>query len=43
MESLANELEPEDRSTAEERLERLKHWLKRSDSMLPSLLKFLVK
>jgi DNA-binding transcriptional regulator GbsR (MarR family) len=25
MESLANELEPEDRSTAEERLERLKH------------------
>ncbi|MEI8293325.1 MAG: hypothetical protein WCG66_04935 [bacterium] len=43
MESLANKLDPEDRATAEERLERLKHWLKRGESMLPWLLKFLVK
>jgi len=43
MESLANELEPEDRSTAKVRLERLKHWLERGESMLPSLLKILVK
>ena len=43
MEPLANELEPEDRATAEKRLERLKHWLERGESMLPWLLKFLVK
>jgi DNA-binding transcriptional regulator GbsR (MarR family) len=43
MEALANELEPEDRATAEKRLERLKHWLERGESMLPWLLKFLVK
>ena len=43
METLANEMAPEDRVTAEERLERLKHWLERGESMLPWLLKFLVK
>ena len=43
MQNLANEMEPEDRSAAEGRLERLKHWLERGESMLPWLLKFLVK
>jgi DNA-binding transcriptional regulator GbsR (MarR family) len=43
MQNLANGMEPEDRSAAEERLERLKHWLERGESMLPWLLKFLVK
>lgn len=43
MQNLANEMEAGDRSTAEERLERLKHWLERGESMLPWLLKFLVK
>lgn len=43
MEALASELETADRATAEERLDRLKHWLERGDSMLPWLLKFLVK
>ena len=43
MQNLANEMEAGDRSTAEERLERLRHWLERGESMLPWLLKFLVK
>ncbi len=43
MQNLANEMDPEDRSAAGERLERLKHWLERGESMLPWLLKFLVK
>lgn len=43
MQNLANEMEAGDRSSAEERLERLKHWLERGESMLPWLLKFLVK
>ena len=43
MESLASGMESGDRATAEERLERLKHWLERGESMLPWLLKFLVK
>ena len=43
MQNLANEMEPQDRSAAGERLERLKHWLERGESMLPWLLKFLVK
>jgi hypothetical protein len=43
MESLASGMAPEERSTADERLERLKHWLERGESMLPWLLKFLVK
>ena len=43
METLANKMAPEDRATAEERFERLKHWLERGESMLPWLLKFLVK
>lgn len=43
MQNLANEMEAGDRSTAEERLERLRRWLERGESMLPWLLKFLVK
>jgi DNA-binding transcriptional regulator GbsR (MarR family) len=43
MQNLANGMKPEDRSAAWERLERLKHWLERGESMLPWLLKFLVK
>lgn len=43
METLASGMESGDRATAEERLERLKHWLERGESMLPWLLKFLVK
>jgi DNA-binding transcriptional regulator GbsR (MarR family) len=43
MQNLANGMEPEDRSAAGERLARLKHWLERGESMLPLLLKFLVK
>ena len=43
MESLAGGMAAGDRATAEERLERLKHWLERGESMLPWLLKFLVK
>jgi DNA-binding transcriptional regulator GbsR (MarR family) len=43
MQNLANEMETHDRSTAEQRLEKLKHWLERGESMLPWLLKFLVK
>jgi hypothetical protein len=43
MESLASGMESADRATAEERLERLKHWLERGETMLPWLLKYLVK
>lgn len=43
MESLADELDPVDQAMAAQRLERLKHWLERGESMLPWLLKFLVK
>jgi hypothetical protein len=43
MESLASGMESSDRANAEERLDRLKHWLERGESMLPWLLKFLVK
>lgn len=43
MESLARTLPLDERSNAEERLERLKHWLERGESMLPWLLRFLVR
>ena len=43
METLASGMESGDRATAEERLGRLKHWLERGESMLPWLLKNLVK
>ena len=43
METLASGMESGDRATAEERLERLKHWLERGESILPWLLKILVK
>lgn len=42
MESLAEEMSPMDRAAAEERLEKLKHWLERGEKMLPWILKFLV-
>ena len=42
MEGLAGTLQTGERSTAQERLERLKHWLERGDTMLPWVLKFLV-
>ena len=43
MESLADAMDPQERHEAQQRLERLKHWLKRGESMLPWLLKFLIK
>jgi DNA-binding transcriptional regulator GbsR (MarR family) len=43
MESLAEDLPNSERRTAEERLERLKHWLERGEKMLPWILRFLVK
>lgn len=41
MENLAGALDPAGQALAGERLERLKHWLERGESMLPWLLKFL--
>jgi DNA-binding transcriptional regulator GbsR (MarR family) len=43
MESLADAMDPQERHEAQQRLERLKHWLKRGESMLPWLLSFLIK
>jgi len=43
MERLVDGMQSRDRAAAEERLERLKHWLERGEKMLPWLLKFLVK
>jgi len=43
METLASELDPAQQASTSERLERLKHWLKRGEMMLPWILKFLVK
>jgi DNA-binding transcriptional regulator GbsR (MarR family) len=43
MESLADDLPTSERRAAEERLERLKHWLERGEKMLPWILRFLVK
>ena len=43
MESLADDLPTSERRAAEERLERLKHWLVRGEKMLPWILRFLVK
>ena len=42
MESLAEDMPAIDRAAAEERLEKLKHWLERGEKMLPWILKFLV-
>jgi len=42
MESLAEDMPAMDRAAAEERLEKLKHWLERGEKMLPWILKFLV-
>ena len=43
MEVLAGDMAPHERKGAEERLERLKHWLERGEKMLPWILRFLVK
>ena len=43
MEVMAGGMPAADRHAAEERLERLKHWLERGEKMLPWILKFLVK
>lgn len=43
MEALAGDLSPRERRAAEQRLERLKHWLERGEKMLPWILRFLVK
>jgi DNA-binding transcriptional regulator GbsR (MarR family) len=43
MEELAVNMAPGERRAAEERLERLKHWLERGEKMLPWILRFLVK
>ncbi len=43
MRELAEGLSPEDRASAEVRLERLKHWMDRADKMLPWVLRFLVR
>jgi DNA-binding transcriptional regulator GbsR (MarR family) len=42
MESLALELEGEERAAAFKRIERLRHWMERGRKMMPWLLKFLV-
>jgi DNA-binding transcriptional regulator GbsR (MarR family) len=43
MEGMVGGMPAADRRAAEERLERLKHWLERGEKMLPWILKFLVK
>ena len=42
MESLAKEMDPKERRTAFERIDRLKHWMERGQKMMPWILKFLV-
>ena len=42
MEQLLETLPPEDRESSRRRIERLKHWLDKGQTMLPWLLKFLV-
>lgn len=42
METLAMELEGEERDAAFRRIERLRHWMERGQKMMPWLLKFLV-
>ena len=42
MESLAKDLDPKERRTAFERIDRLKHWMERGQKMMPWILKFLV-
>ena len=42
MESLAKDLDPKERRTAFERIDRLKHWMERGQKMIPWILKFLV-
>ncbi len=43
MEALAGDMAPRERRAAQQRLERLKHWLERGEKMLPWILRFLVK
>ena len=42
MESLAKEMDPVERKTAFQRIDRLKHWMERGRKMMPWILKFLV-
>ena len=42
MESLAREMDPKERRTAFQRIDRLKHWMERGQKMMPWMLKFLV-
>jgi len=42
MESLAREMDPKERKTAFQRIDRLKHWMERGQKMMPWMLKFLV-
>lgn len=43
MGELSMELAPDEKASAEVRLERLKHWLDRADKVLPWVLRFLVR
>ncbi|MFZ4778503.1 MAG: GbsR/MarR family transcriptional regulator [Terrimicrobiaceae bacterium] len=42
MESFAKEMDPNERKTAFQRIDRLKHWMERGQKMMPWILKFLV-
>jgi len=42
MEGFAKGMDPKERKTAFQRIERLKHWMERGQKMLPWVLKFLV-
>ncbi len=42
MESLAEKMDPKERKSAFQRIERLKHWMERGQKMMPWILKFLV-
>jgi len=43
MEALSSDLNAADRKSAHVRIERLKHWLEKGQTMLPWILKFLVR
>jgi hypothetical protein len=42
MESRAEKMDPKERKSAFQRIERLKHWMERGQKMMPWILKFLV-
>lgn len=43
MEQLVEELPPEERKATRERIAKLRHWVEKGNSMLPWIMKFLVK